>query len=121
MGLSSKILYVLSALIIALIATPFITLHILQVNDVSTSAPGVDLSSLSEKVSLYYVEYLPPEFMRLLKNVGLDKAVKQLDHDEAVLERALVFVHSERVAKNLPWYTELLTTILSTCRKCAVA
>ncbi|MEM1804161.1 MAG: hypothetical protein QXO48_04475 [Desulfurococcaceae archaeon] len=67
------------------------------------------------------MEYLPREFMRLLKNVGLDKAVKQLDYDEAVLERALVFVHSERVAKNLPLYMELLTTIPSACRKCAVA
>ncbi|MEM4672555.1 MAG: hypothetical protein QW366_02130, partial [Sulfolobales archaeon] len=81
----------------------------------------VDLRVFSEKISLYYVEYLPPEFMRLLRSVGLDEAVKQLDFDKVKLERSLVFVHSEKVVKNLPMYTELLVKLLSTCKKCAVA
>jgi len=119
-----KILYVLSAVIlvtITIVFTIFPSSPIFHTNDVNSYVFKADLGDLAKEVSFYYVEYLSPEFLSLLNNVGLDKAVKQLDRDKAVLERSLVFVHSKRVAKNLPWYTELLTRILSTCRKCAVA
>ncbi|MEM4623596.1 MAG: hypothetical protein QW816_06060, partial [Desulfurococcaceae archaeon] len=120
-----KIQYVLSAVILVTIAITFIifppspTFH---ANDAGNYVfSGVNLSDLGNKVSFYYVEYLPPKFLRFLKSVGLDVAVKQLDREEAALERSLVFVHSENVVKNLPRYTELLIKLLSTCRKCAVA
>ncbi|MEM1740837.1 MAG: hypothetical protein QXV11_05150 [Desulfurococcaceae archaeon] len=120
-----KIQYVLSAVILVTIAItftifpPFPTFH---ANDAGNYVfSGVNLSDLGNKVSFYCVEYLPPKFLRFLKSVGLDVAVKQLDREEAALERSLVFVHSENVVKNLPRYTELLIKLLSTCRKCAVA
>ncbi|MEM4867875.1 MAG: hypothetical protein QXK54_03585 [Ignisphaera sp.] len=119
-----KILYVLSAVIlvtIAIVFTIFPSSPIFHTNDANSYVFRTNLRDLAKEVSFYHVEYLSPKFLRLLNNVGLDVAVKQLDRDKAVLERSLVFVHSERVAKNLPWYTELLTRILSTCRKCAVA
>ncbi|MEM4789045.1 MAG: hypothetical protein QXM55_03340 [Ignisphaera sp.] len=102
MGLHNEIVYVLSTIIAIVIVITFIISSlspIFYANNTSSSMLKVNLGDLAKKISFYYIEYLPPTFIRLLKSVELDEVVKQLDFDNVALERSLVFIHSEKVVK----------------------